>query len=117
MGRGLSDLQKFILRKAARQPRVYYCEICEGFYNWEPKSWFGVKDGGGFCRSKDGNLKYPGTQYFSRAEIGEKEYTRVMAAISRSCLLLQERGLVKCITVASSHWSGVVITEKGRQFI
>lgn len=44
MARGLSDLQKYILKTAAestplpyrRQGEIYNFEICEGYYGWKP---------------------------------------------------------------------------------
>lgn len=36
MGRGLSNLQRFIMAKAAEHKRLYYAEILAGYYGWEP---------------------------------------------------------------------------------
>ena len=107
MGRGLSELQRFILSKAAHQKRVYYCEILADYFKWKP-----VRK---FWRDKDtGELKDPVGQHFSRQAIGEREYTRVMVTLGRSCLRLEKRGLVTCIQGAYAHWSAVKITEEGK---
>lgn len=113
MGRGLSALQRFILSKAVHQQRVYYCEICADYFRWEPSRKFQRKE----CTPPEeiGVLENPGDHFFSRQEIGDREYSRVMATLSRSCLRLHERGLVKCLTGSTSHWSGVEITEEGRK--
>lgn len=103
MGRGLSDLQRWILAEARKRDRLYYADICEKYYGWPRKT------------DSQGNPLSIGSQHFSRSEIGEREYNRVMATISRSCLRLEKRGLVRCLVAKSSRWSGVeaVIQEEG----
>jgi hypothetical protein len=36
MGRGLSDLQRFILAQAGQRSRVYYPDVLAGSYGWKP---------------------------------------------------------------------------------
>ena len=84
MGRGISELQRWILEEARARGRLYYSDICEGYYGWKQHSSYGSHGG-------------PGCNKFSREEIGKAEYNRVMATISRACLRLERRGLVRCI--------------------
>jgi hypothetical protein len=126
MGRGLSDLQRFILTEAAKRSRLYYADVLRHFYGfplkrefyddgrpreprdlaYEPSTW---EDGGTLMR--------PGRHYFSPKEIGEATYRNAMAALSRSCKRLADRGLVEWIAAGYSRWSGVIITDKGREWL
>jgi len=36
MACGLSELQKWILAQAGRRGRIYYTDICEGYFGWQP---------------------------------------------------------------------------------
>ncbi|QDU60443.1 hypothetical protein Pan216_12820 [Planctomycetes bacterium Pan216] len=108
MGRGLSELQRFILERSAKAPRLYYSEILVEYFGWKP---------GWPLKYEDGVLASPGSHRFSRTKIGEKEYSRVMATLSRSCTRLDNRGLVTVIVAEYSHWTGVVITDQGRAFL
>ncbi len=102
MGRGLSDLQRWILAEARKRDRLYYADICEKYYGWPRKT------------DVAGNPLSRGSQHFSRSEIGNREYNRVMATISRSCLRLEKRGLVHCLAGEFHRWSGVeAITQEG----
>lgn len=97
MARGLSDLQKWILKKASEQKIVYYADICIGYYGWIPLHDF----------NEDGTIKSSLYHHFSRSSIGEKVYRKTMAAISKSCMRLQERGFVVCLQGKYGRWSGV----------
>jgi hypothetical protein len=97
MGRGLSDLQRFILVRAATTERLYYADVLEGFFGWVPRPATG-----------------PGGHRFSRREIGEAAYRKAMASLSRACRRLEWRGLVTRLCGQLSHWSAVEITEKGK---
>ena len=77
MGRGLSDLQRWILREACRRGQLEYADIRRDYYGWESKQ-------------KDKQLR----DRYSPSEIGAAEYNRVMATISRSCRRLEARGLI-----------------------
>jgi len=114
MGRGMSKLQRFILTKAAQQPRVYHAEVLRTYFGWKQsarKLWLNWK------RDNQGNLKNPGVQRFSTAEIGIKRYRIVQATLSRACFRLEARGLVTRVSGARACWSGVEITDKGREFL
>ncbi len=102
MGRGLSDLQRWILAEARKRDRLYHADICEKYYGWSRKT------------DSRGNPLSIGSQHFSRSEIGGREYNRVMATISRSCLRLEKRGLVRCIRAMYGGWAGVMaVTQEG----
>jgi hypothetical protein len=91
MGRGLSDLQRWILRQAAAVPaeevkssplhpvapgtmragRLYYRDILLGYYRWEPAG--------------AGKLGL-GQNMFCPRRIGPRRYRSTMAALSRAPL-------------------------------
>jgi hypothetical protein len=100
-------LQRYILAEAGKQDRLYYADVLMGFYGWQPHREPRYYQG-------ERSLGY---QLFSRKKIGESVYRKTMAALSRSCRRLQDRGLVKWICGAWSHWSGVVITDAGREWL
>ena len=77
MGRGLSDLQRWILSEACRRGQLEYADIRREYFGWESKR-------------KDQQLR----DRYSPEEIGAEEYNRVMATISRSCRRLEARGLI-----------------------
>jgi hypothetical protein len=120
MGRGLSELQCWILREASARPdgSLRYAEICCGFFGWTPD-----------CRYEDGEFfrehprthrrseVLPGEHKFSREDIGARRYQAVMASLSRACKRLQHRGLATCIYGMYAHWSGVEITAQGRTYL
>jgi hypothetical protein len=131
MGRGLSDLQRWILQQASERTRLYVPEICQGFFGWQPKTplhRYGESDHPTRQPSKewgerDGDMIPFGGQYFSRKEIGAREYRRVMVTISRALSRLQGRGLVE-----GSWWErptigihffapNVSLTEQGRTWL
>jgi hypothetical protein len=66
-------------------------------------------------RGPKGQLVSPNEQKFSRKGIGEREYAKVMATLSRSVLRLEASGLVEW--VGGRNWSGVEITEAGRTWL
>jgi len=101
MSRGLSDLQEWILRRAARQERLYHHEILSGYFGWWP------------ARENHG----PGGYRFSPDFIGRQRYCAVHAALSRSCLRLADRGLVTCRRQVTHRWSAVEIAEAGRRWV
>ena len=71
MGRGLSDLQRWILAEAQKRDRLYHFQICEGYYRWKPKP-----------RSQFFNPSSPLHHHvFSPADIGKREYARVLASV------------------------------------
>jgi hypothetical protein len=134
MGRGLSELQRHILMTAGCQRRVYYADVLERYFGWKPAPRWGrtvrsleryrkgdttYDENGKRAVTADeiGMLKNPGSQHFSRRTIGEATYSKTMATLSRACLRLERRGLVKCLQGACSHWAGVEITDQGREWL
>ena len=124
MGRGLSKLQKDILRLAyvnqhsldvtppdlnlTRRADVLYPEILHACYGFEPVSrcWCGRE-----LTVKESFLF--GGQIFDRHAIGVDRYNRAQAAVSRAVLRLAERGLVQCVRGAYAKWTGANLTAKG----
>jgi hypothetical protein len=94
MGRGLSELQRYILTKAAadRRGQVCYPAILTGFFGWEKKRPFQWK--------------------FQPLKIGEGKYRSDKASLSRSCCRLKQRGLVK-----RAHRYALEITATGREWL
>jgi hypothetical protein len=114
MGRGLSRLQWFILKKATRQRRVYHCEVLAEYFGWKTSSHISCPEP--WKRDEEGLLENPGRHYFSPTEIGTKHYRVTRATLSRACARLEDRGLV--ISIARySKWAGVEITDQGREFL
>lgn len=109
MGRGLSKLQRHILEQSARQERVYYDEILIGFFGFQPtrRRW-------PFDSNKTGHKT---GQNFRVKDIGEAKYRCARASLSRACFRLDQRGLVRHIQGAFALWSGVMITDKGREYL
>lgn len=105
MGRGLSELQKYILTAASsmkeddynKEGRLYYADIFRAFYGWK------------------GTNGHPGGRKFDPNEIGQKKYDSAHVAVRKACARLEKRGFVACIMGSYSHWSGVEITDKGRE--
>jgi hypothetical protein len=114
MGRGLSDLQKVILRRALsnreRESRGFDCEsgadvfvneIAADFFGWDLPSHY---------------YNYPewerwGTHYYSH-RFPEEERNRVHAATSRALKRLQSRGLGTIIH-GNRRWCGFDLTPEG----
>jgi hypothetical protein len=109
MGRGLSDLQRYVLAEAGKRSRVYYAEVLAGFYGWRPRREL--------ARDAEGKLRSPGSWHFSPRKVGENRYNKAMAALSRACARLGTRGLVTCLKGVSSRWAGVEITDKGKEWL
>jgi hypothetical protein len=115
MGRGMSELQKTILRRAlsnkTREQRdgsngadVYGAEIAADHFGWVlPPHYY-----------RD-TTRCPGRHNFSKQEIGERRYSSVLAAICRAILRLEERGLGYKVRGAASQWTGLTLTEEGVQ--
>jgi hypothetical protein len=123
MGRGLSDLQRFILKKSSSQKRLHHCEILEGYFGWKPRNGTIPRWGVGAhavldCKPEEkGEVICPGSQRYNPREIGIARYRKTRAALSRSCRRLESRGLVECVNGMYCHWAGVKITEKGRHWL
>jgi hypothetical protein len=75
MGRGLSDLQRWMLQELEKEGYLPYFMIHERFFGWRP---------------------YHSASYRKyRRTVTPAEYNRVNATISRSARRLANRGLVK----------------------
>lgn len=120
MGRGLSKLQRFILSEAGLRRRVYYADILMGFFGWKPR-WkphrYGDERFPAETPEENGLLWAPNSQRFRPREIGEKTYRKVRATLTRSCQRLADRGLIVCYQGAYAHWSGVEITDQGKEWL
>jgi hypothetical protein len=108
MGRGLSDLQRYILAEAGQRPRVYHAEVLVGFFGWRPQRPL-VYDGG--------QLLSPVSPRFFRARIGERQYEQATDAVQRACRLLENGGLVRRVKGARPAWVSLQITGKGREWL
>jgi hypothetical protein len=123
MGRGLSDLQRWILRESGTISRVYYTDVLVGHYHWKPAREIRRYKAGDMRGhpakpvppERFGTISWPMIQYFSRRRIGEAEYSKTMAALSRACRRLDKRGLVTWLPCRSR--SAVEITDKGREYL
>ena len=115
MGRGLSELQRDILRLALQNRErnctqlvtradrgasgrdLYYCQIFEKLFGW---------------RNRTRRISYlHHGQHFSRREIGKGSYDSVHASVSRAVSRLMKRGLV--VEWKGLCWSGIDLTVAG----
>jgi hypothetical protein len=113
MGRGLSDLQRFLLRRASEQPYLSYAEVLADYFGWEPRVPLPRHAGVDPLIPPD-DLQGPSTRYFDPDHIGRPRYQRTIAALSRACRRLEARGFVWGVGGRYGHWHGVEITEAGR---
>lgn len=127
MGRGLSELQRWILVEASRRDRLYYADILHHYWQFPVRSAMRYRIGVDIDIDVDkrrnstwiagGTLDSPGSQRFDPDAIGRRRYNAAMASVSRACLRLEKRGLVTCLTAKSSHWAAVEITAEGREVL
>ena len=89
MARGLSELQQFIIIRAAERESVSYSDLLASFFGFEPSKV-----------DKRG---------FSPVEIGENRYNSAMASLSRACRRLHRRGLIQ-LDEANEGCRAVVLT-------
>jgi hypothetical protein len=109
MGRGLSELQRYILGRAEAKPRLYHAEVLAGYFGWvavHPLRY-----------DRHGMLTNPDNQHFSRKGIGAVKYRMTRTSLTRACQALERRGLVRCVLAGTSNWSGVEITPQGRAWL
>jgi hypothetical protein len=111
MGRGLSDLQRWILREGTRRERVYYADILAGFFKFRPLD--GIQHEDGKFTTRSGQVVGLGSPKFCPDEIGRSAYRTALAVISRSCARLADRGLVTCLQGRYSRWAAVTLTDEG----
>jgi hypothetical protein len=116
MGRGRSDLQRFLLRRASEQQCLYYAEVLADYFGWEPRGPRPQHDSAD-PRVPPADLQGPGTRYFDPDRIGRPRYHRTIAALSRACRRLEARGFVWSVGGRYGHWHGVEITEAGRAWL
>lgn len=113
MGRGLSPLQRWMLQRAAERPdrseRGGGCDLTTSrviheFYK-VPLSPTWCRPSGSFCCS---------SQMFRDAEdtVAAK---RVRPAITHAVRRLEQRGLVDAMCGAVARWSGISLTDAGRE--
>jgi hypothetical protein len=97
MGRGLSELQRYMLRRAAELGKASRVDVLIGHFGWQPRRM----------------VYRPGLAWgkmFSPRRIGEKKYRSDQASLSRAWQRLVRRGLLK--------ESGVLIlTAEGRDLV
>ena len=101
MGRGLSKLQQFILKKASREGDIGPPDILEGFFGWK-KTRLPLR---------------PGGHRFSPPEIGTDRYHKTMVTLSRSIRRLEGRGLVQREV---AHWGNrfcLRLTDAGKRWL
>lgn len=134
MGRGLSDLQRTILRLAYenrqappepdRQPEwakamfgpaqsngidVYYSEILVNGFGFPLRRW---RRDEGLSDRTVARRRFTG-QKFAMTEIGNKRYASAQAAVSRAFARLERRGFVELYSGAYARWSGAKLTDAG----
>ncbi len=112
MGRGLSDLQKTILRLALRNRNVgdgggptwgvdvLHSEVLVEHFGWH-----------GETRNQWGN-RIQGGNIFDRLAIGPKAYASARAALSRAVARLEQRGLAVAVH-GVTRWAGATLTDAG----
>jgi hypothetical protein len=108
MGRGLSELQRYIVAKAATVERLHYAVILADYYGWRPVKRL-------HSRRSDLSLAYAPGQHFAPEQIGAAQYHRVMVTLGRACWRLHTRGLVTCLVGTKFKWSAVELTPEGRR--
>ena len=107
MARGLSDLQKMILKLAherrMRGQKTGSCDVCTTQLLMDIYDWPLACD----CFSV-------AAHNFDRNEIGQRDYDQAMVTVSRAVRRLEARGLVT--RFKSCHaWSGISLTPAGIQ--
>ena len=116
MGRGLSELQKYILMAAATvetdgeyriKGRLYNADIFSGYYGWQ-SGHYDYK--GNFyprpIRPSSPNF-HPGKL------IDRKKYNTAQVVVRKACDRLETRGLV--VGIVGRAWAGIEITDEGRK--
>jgi hypothetical protein len=97
MGRGLSKLQRAILKIAAGKGEATYREILRRYFRWKVLPTGRVT----ISRYHVGGRSRPELRYadkrrwFDEEAIGPQRYARAIASLSRACTRLIARGLAK----------------------
>jgi hypothetical protein len=105
MGRGLSGLQRYILRETARRERLHPADILAGFFGWPTLG--PLRPEGERCRGLN----------FDREEVGPERYNASMASLSRAIRRLEDRGLIERSEYVFGRAFCLRITDKGKQAI
>ncbi len=122
MGRGLSDLQKAILRIALRQQEAHAAEAAGlvASFGREPSAYGCdvqhkdvLAEHFGFQKRKAKMFSFEEPDRFDRQAIGPAIYNRAEAALSRAIVRLESRGLVHRAQGAVARWSGATLTDEG----
>src|SRR5687767_3143553 len=116
MARGLSDLQLWILERAARFRYVRYADVMLNYFNWEPEKppkFYGQRrtvtdEATGESRVEVTPPDMVGMPIYDEAvfnpdKIGRNKYNSAMASLSRCCRRLQARGLVQILHGTYAH--------------
>jgi hypothetical protein len=112
MGRGLSALQCFILRRTGEQHRLYFAEVLVEYFGWPVVGpWAALR------RDDRGDLAHPGAHRFDAATIGRTRYHNTRSVLAQACRRLEARGLVTRWYGTTSHWQAVAITDAGRAWL
>ena len=105
MARGLSDLQKSILKLAYEKrmlgQKTGPCDVCTTQVLLEIYDWPLVEN----CFSV-------AAHNFDRNEVGRREYDQAMVSVSRALKRLEARGLVTRFK-SRRAWSGISLTPAG----
>ena len=116
MGRGLSELQKYILITAVtKEPsdeyhargRLYNADIFSGFYEWQS----GYYDCNGTFVPRP--IQVASKNFHPGKLIDQKKYNTVQSVVRKACDRLAKRGLV--VGLVGRAWAGIEITDKGRE--
>ena len=91
MGRGISDLQKYILSLLIENNFLSFQELLCLMWGWEPAEWGSKK-----------------------ATVGEREYNAAYASLSRSLDRLWRRGLVIIWKSITHSTTGISLTTHGQ---
>lgn len=106
MGRGLSDLQRWILHRAGLAVKLSTVDILTGYFGWKrhtPRGYDLVKHN------------------FSKMAVGARRFNVGKASLSRALRRLEQRGLA----VVRHNWDAVrripqvtvELTDRGRQWL
>lgn len=101
MGRGLSNLQRFIMEKVAQEGDIAPPDILQGFFGWKT------------ARSP----RQPGGNRFSPREMGMDRYHKTMVTLSRSIRRLEFRGLLQRAEPLWGNRFRLRLTDKGRCWV
>ncbi len=142
MGRGLSNLQHFILKKTAKQGVLFRWQVKEDFFHWRPVKpiprwrrpqwqWRRLaqlqKQPSKLSRKfveRKCQLGLPPPTEEELALLDTRTYeNRMSTSIARCLTRLERRGLIVKLRVkysdtsAGFHWEGIVLSVEGRRYV